>query len=88
MPIYEYRCEKCGNEFEEYMSINDSNPDCPECGKTTQKLISRFLGVIKGSENRSIDCLVGEDADKRRGYLEKRKQNRKLKIGGSKSCSG
>jgi hypothetical protein len=40
--------------------------------------MSLFSGVVKGSEHRSIDCIVGEDADKRRGYLENRKKVRKI----------
>ncbi len=78
MPIYEYRCEVCSHKFEEYLSINSLNPNCPECGGITEKLISHCSAVIKGSENRSIDCIVGEDADRRRGILEKRKEKRKL----------
>ena len=79
MPIYEFRCEECGHEFEDFQHVNAENPKCPVCQKQVQKLMSRFSGVVKGSEHRSIDCIVGEDADKRRGYLEKRKENRKPK---------
>ena len=82
MPIYEYQCQECGHEFEDYLSIDSPNPDCPICNKSTQKLVSSFLGVVKGSENRTIDCLVGEDADRRRGILEQRKLKRKIKTGG------
>ena len=34
MPIYEYRCRKCGNVFEEWVKTFDS-PElepCPKCG--------------------------------------------------------
>jgi len=77
MPIYEFRCEECGHEFEDFQHVNSENPNCPVCQKHVQKLMSRFSGVVKGSENRSLDCIVGEDADRRRGYLEKRKEKRK-----------
>ncbi|MDR3358837.1 MAG: zinc ribbon domain-containing protein [Desulfovibrio sp.] len=41
MPIYEYVCEKCGNEFEELVFGADL-PFCPECGrKTARRLMSR-----------------------------------------------
>ncbi|MBP1748902.1 MAG: hypothetical protein H6Q52_1441, partial [Deltaproteobacteria bacterium] len=31
MPIYEYTCRKCGNEFE-VIIFGDDTPECPECG--------------------------------------------------------
>ena len=33
MPIYEYKCKKCGAEFEALVR-NNQTPECPEC-KTT-----------------------------------------------------
>ncbi len=34
MPIYEYRCQSCGNVIEKLQRMNDPAPtDCPECGK-------------------------------------------------------
>ena len=41
MPIFEYSCSKCGEEFEELV-FNDSNPvPCPKCGsEETGKLMS------------------------------------------------
>ena len=32
MPIYEYICRKCGNEFEVLVFNKDEKPECPECG--------------------------------------------------------
>jgi putative FmdB family regulatory protein len=42
MPIYEYRCAKCGADFEEIVGMNAPAPACPEChsGKT-EKLLSK-----------------------------------------------
>jgi putative FmdB family regulatory protein len=32
MPIYEYRCEKCGERFEEYLPASTAPaPPCPGC---------------------------------------------------------
>jgi putative FmdB family regulatory protein len=31
MPVYRYRCQECGTEFEEQHRMNDVKPDCPEC---------------------------------------------------------
>lgn len=35
MPIYEFSCESCGNEFEQIQSFSDSSvPACVKCGST------------------------------------------------------
>ncbi|MCF7740364.1 MAG: zinc ribbon domain-containing protein [Candidatus Marinimicrobia bacterium] len=54
MPIYEFKCNDCGNEFEELVSIsqlNDNNISCPECGeKNVKKQISTpSIGGSQGS---------------------------------------
>ena len=51
MPTYEYRCKKCGHEFEVFQSISD-NPlkKCPVCEGKVERLISPGAGFIfKGS---------------------------------------
>ncbi len=44
MPIYEYRCPNCGNEFElmHPFSKADEPTPCPKCGQNAEKLISNF----------------------------------------------
>lgn len=79
MPIYEFLCKKCEHKFEDYLHVSSPNPVCPECKSEVEKLMSMFSGVVKGSEHRLLDCVVGEDADKRRSILEKRKEKRKAK---------
>ncbi len=42
MPIYEYACKACGNEFETLVRSN-SVPDCPQCHSTSlDKKLSVF----------------------------------------------
>ncbi|MEM1445882.1 MAG: zinc ribbon domain-containing protein [Planctomycetota bacterium] len=52
MPTYEYVCNACGHEFEEFQAIT-AKPlrKCPACGKLKlQRLIGTGAGVIfKGS---------------------------------------
>jgi len=52
MPIYDYECENCGHQFEQFQSIT-AKPlkKCPECGKMKlQRLIGAGAGIIfKGS---------------------------------------
>ncbi len=52
MPTYEYKCENCGHQFEQFQSIT-SKPlrVCPKCGQNTlNRLIGAGSGIIfKGS---------------------------------------
>jgi putative FmdB family regulatory protein len=44
VPIYEYRCDACKEQFEEYLSLSTSPaPPCPACGKTT---VTRVLSMF------------------------------------------
>ncbi|MBW2120652.1 MAG: zinc ribbon domain-containing protein, partial [Deltaproteobacteria bacterium] len=42
MPIYEYRCEKCGKEFEKLVLPNSQEPTCPGCDA---RQVSRIMSV-------------------------------------------
>ncbi|MBN1573596.1 MAG: zinc ribbon domain-containing protein [Deltaproteobacteria bacterium] len=51
MPLYEYRCKKCGNIFELFhrMSEDASDTPCPECGEVgPEKQMSAVSSVSKG----------------------------------------
>ena len=49
MPIYEYRCERCG-DFEEMQRITDPPLDrCPTCRRKVRRLISNTSFQLKGS---------------------------------------
>ncbi len=50
MPIYEYKCSKCKNEFEAVQKFSDAPIlQCPTCGGPVKKLISRSAFHLKGS---------------------------------------
>ncbi|HUR58677.1 MAG TPA: FmdB family zinc ribbon protein [Opitutaceae bacterium] len=52
MPTYEYVCQKCGHEFEQFQSMRDEAlKKCPKCGKAALKrLVGGGAGLIfKGS---------------------------------------
>ncbi len=57
MPIYEYRCEDCGHQFE-YLLIGKEEVTCPKCkSKNLSRLISacKFsFGAESGRSNTSI----------------------------------
>jgi putative FmdB family regulatory protein len=45
MPIYEYKCQSCGHEFEELVSVGGPAPACPTCQSTTDRLLSQIGGT-------------------------------------------
>jgi putative FmdB family regulatory protein len=50
MPIYEYRCEKCGYKFEKLQSFSASAASlCPKCSQTASRVISLSSFVLKGT---------------------------------------
>src|SRR5437879_4068406 len=49
MPIYEFRCKKCGNQIEVYQKFSDKPPArCKQCGGRLEKQISRTAFQFKG----------------------------------------
>lgn len=41
MPIYEYKCTECNNEFECLIIGSDNDVSCPECsGEKVERLMS------------------------------------------------
>ena len=51
MPVYAYRCESCGVQFERQQSFSDAPlKTCPECRKKTLKKVIGPVGIVfKGS---------------------------------------
>ena len=50
MPIYEYTCKSCGEEFETLVRAS-STPDCPGCHSTElEKKLSVFSTVAPGAD--------------------------------------
>jgi putative FmdB family regulatory protein len=57
MPIYTYRCENCGVQFERQQSFQDAPLKiCPECRKKALKKVIAPVGIVfKGSGFYSTD---------------------------------
>jgi putative FmdB family regulatory protein len=51
MPIYTYRCESCGVQFERHQSFTDEPlKRCPECNKNSLRKVLTPAGIVfKGS---------------------------------------
>lgn len=91
MPVYTYRCESCGVQFERQQSFSDAPLKvCPECRKKSlRKVISPVGVVFKGpgfyaTDHRSASgggngpsSKPTEQADK----PEKKKDNKPTKTG-------
>lgn len=50
MPTYEYRCAKCGTEFERTMLLSEhekgEKPACPKCqSRDVEQLVAAFQAV-------------------------------------------
>ncbi len=60
MPIYEFLCNKCDNEFEELV-FSSTKVECPECGsKKVKRLVSSFAfggeGIKSSAAHDGGDC--------------------------------
>jgi len=51
MPTYEYKCPKCGSEFEAFQKITSKpGAKCPRCGAKATRQMSAGAGLVfKGS---------------------------------------
>lgn len=60
MPLYEYRCKECGQQFESYRRLSDAGKEeaCPSCGGCAEKsAISLFRA--KGSISPGVTSCGG-----------------------------
>ncbi len=51
MPVYTYRCESCGVQFDRYQKFEDQPLTwCPECNKKALRKVYQPVGIVfKGS---------------------------------------
>jgi putative FmdB family regulatory protein len=51
MPLYTYRCDNCGVQFDQQQSFNDPPlTRCPECNKKALRKVYTAVGIVfKGS---------------------------------------
>jgi len=85
MPLYVYKCEGCGHEFEDLISYakRDDVKPCPKCKTgSKRKEVTEFGFSVKADKGatiispKEIDKAVGADADRRWNYIEARKNKR------------
>ena len=50
MPLYEYKCQKCGHRFEKIENVNASTTKkCPKCGRTAERMLAAPAIQFKGT---------------------------------------
>ena len=60
MPIYSYRCEKCGETFDKLVKPGDNGSDpCIHCQSSTRRVFSPAGIIFKGSGFYSTDYKSG-----------------------------
>ena len=61
MPIYEYKCEKCGKSFDHLAkSFYEPAPKCPKCGaENPEKQLSAFSTTVTSSNKPVSSCPTG-----------------------------
>lgn len=63
MPVYEYRCPKCGERFEKFVRSFNAQAEvvCPRCGnKEVEKAVSLFAGLTgSGRASSGASCSSG-----------------------------
>ncbi len=56
MPIYEYLCESCGNQFEKLETVNDIKEcKCPKCAGVAKRKISTTSYLLTGDGFHNTD---------------------------------
>lgn len=80
MPIYEYRCKKCGSEFDVFKKITEPDEkNCKFCSGPVHKLISLSSFQLQGSGWYVTDYggkkPKAVDAKKEEGSLDSKKED-------------
>ena len=40
VPLYAYRCETCGEPFDEFRPVDSEPPPCPACGGSSKRVFT------------------------------------------------
>lgn len=70
MPIYDFRCDSCGTEFEELVRATET-PPCPSCGAADPR---RLLSQVSPPQRIGLRGMEAKRSDATRGAREERKR--------------
>lgn len=81
MPVYTYRCESCGVQFERHQSFQDAPlKTCPECRKKSlKKVITPTRVIFKGSGFYATDHRSASGSSSRESKPEKTEKKEESK---------
>ena len=87
MPIYTYRCDSCGVQFERHQSFTDAPlKTCPECRKKSlRKVITPTKIIFKGSGFYATDNRSPSGSESRESKPDKSEKKAESKPAESKS---
>jgi putative FmdB family regulatory protein len=90
MPIYTYRCENCGVQFDRQQKFSDPVlTRCPECNKKTLRKVYQPVGIVfKGSGFYATDHRSpsgSHSASSHKGEGEGKSSSESSEAGGEKS---
>ena len=75
MPIYEYRCTKCGDEFDAIQGFSDrALRKCKKCGGKLEKLISECTFQLKGTGWYVTDYGKKDRSNEKKAHDEKKEK--------------
>ena len=58
MPLFEYKCEKCGKETEEFVKNCDVEVKCPVCGEAMSRVYSGKIYSATGKNRAAVRAIV------------------------------
>ena len=87
MPVYTYRCDSCGVQFERHQSFQDAPlKTCPECRKKSlKKVITPTRVIFKGSGFYATDHRSASGGASRENKPEKTEKKEEPKTTETKS---
>ncbi|MGQ9553841.1 MAG: FmdB family zinc ribbon protein [Anaerolineae bacterium] len=57
MPLFEYRCQRCGHTFEKVTSSSQSaNVSCPACGSESVRKVFSPFASYRGASTGASSC--------------------------------
>jgi putative FmdB family regulatory protein len=87
MPVYTYRCDSCGVQFERHQSFQDAPlKTCPECRKKSlKKVITPTRIIFKGSGFYATDNRSASGSSARENKPEKAEKKEENKTSETKT---
>jgi putative FmdB family regulatory protein len=85
VPLYDFRCRSCGEQFEEYVSVSVT-PPCPSCGGAeVERVLTSFAGPftvgLRGLAAKRSNATRRVREEQRRERREQRREQRRQQGG-------